>query len=40
VLIYAHDPRDPAKQGSAVELIASFTYGAPLWLVACQQFSV
>jgi predicted nucleic acid-binding protein len=36
VLIYAHDPRDPAKQQRAVALIASLTDGALLWQVACE----
>lgn len=36
VLIYAHDPRDPAKQARAVELIASLTDGVLLWQVACE----
>ncbi len=36
VLIYAHDPRDPVKQGQAVSLIASLTDGVLLWQVACE----
>ena len=36
VLIYAHDPRDPAKQDKAVEVIASLTDGVLLWQVACE----
>jgi predicted nucleic acid-binding protein len=36
VLIYAHDPRDPAKQSRAVALIASLIDGALLWQVACE----
>jgi predicted nucleic acid-binding protein len=36
VLIYAHDPRDPAKQNKAVTLIASLTDGVLLWQVACE----
>jgi predicted nucleic acid-binding protein len=36
VLIYAHDPRDPAKQNKAVALIASLTDGVLLWQVACE----
>lgn len=36
VLIYAHDPRDPAKQERAVSLIQSLTEGVLLWQVACE----
>ncbi len=36
VLIYAHDPRDPAKQQKAVTLIASLTSGALLCQVSCE----
>jgi predicted nucleic acid-binding protein len=36
VLVYAHDPRDPAKQNQAVALIASLTDGVMLWQVACE----
>ena len=36
VLLYAHDPRDPAKQDRAVEVIASLTDGVLLWHVACE----
>jgi len=36
VLIYAHDPRDAAKQATAVALIQSLTDAALLWQVACE----
>ncbi len=36
ILIYTHDPRDPAKQAAAVELVASLTDGVLLWQVACE----
>ncbi len=36
VLIYARDPRDPAKQAIANSLLASFTDGVLLWQVACE----
>jgi predicted nucleic acid-binding protein len=36
VLIYAHDPRDLAKQNKAVTLIAGLTDGVLLWQVACE----
>lgn len=36
ILIYAHDPRDAAKQNRAVELIASLVDGVLLWQVACE----
>jgi predicted nucleic acid-binding protein len=36
VLIYAHDPRDPQKQATAVTLIESLSDGALLWQVACE----
>lgn len=36
ILIYAHDPRDAAKQSKAVNLIASLTDGVLLWQVACE----
>ncbi len=36
VLIYAHDPRDPAKQAIATSLLASLTDGVLLWQVACE----
>ena len=39
VLIYAHDPRDAAKQAAAVSLIQSLTPGVLLWQVACEYLS-
>ena len=36
VLLYAHDPRDPAKQQKAVSLIQSLVDGVLLWQVACE----
>ncbi len=39
VLLYAHDPRDAAKQATAVSLIQSLTEGALLWQVACEYLS-
>lgn len=36
VLIYAHDPRAPAKQATAVSLIQAQTDGVLLWQVACE----
>lgn len=36
VLIYARDPRDPAKQVVATSLLASLTDGVLLWQVACE----
>ena len=39
VLLYAHDPRDPAKQAAALALIASMTNGVLLWQVACEYLS-
>ncbi len=39
VLMYAHDPRDPAKQLVAVSLIQSLVDGALLWQVACEYLS-
>ena len=39
VLIYAHDPRDAAKQAMAVSLIQSVTPGVLLWQVACEYLS-
>jgi predicted nucleic acid-binding protein len=39
VLLYAHDPRDPAKQQTAVALIRSLTPGILLWQVACEFLS-
>jgi predicted nucleic acid-binding protein len=40
VLVYAHDPRDPRKQGIAVSLIESLTDAVLLWQVACEYVSV
>jgi predicted nucleic acid-binding protein len=39
VLIYAHDPRDPAKQQQAVSLIQGLVDGVLLWQVACEYLS-
>lgn len=39
VLLYAHDPRDPAKQQTATTLIQSLTDGVLLWQVACEYLS-
>jgi len=39
VLLYANDPRDPAKQAMARSLMRSFTDGALLWQVACEYMS-
>ena len=39
VLIYAHAPRDAAKQTMAVSLIQSLTPGVLLWQVACEYLS-
>ena len=39
VLIYAHDPRDPKKQSTAITLIESLTDAALLWQVACEYVS-
>jgi predicted nucleic acid-binding protein len=36
VLIYAHDPRAPAKQATAISVIRSLTDGALLWQVSCE----
>ncbi|MGD9855323.1 MAG: PIN domain-containing protein [Planctomycetaceae bacterium] len=36
VLIYAHDPRDPAKHSTADALIQSVPDGVLLWQVACE----
>ena len=35
VLLYAHDPRDAAKQATAASLLSSLTDGVLLWQVAC-----
>jgi len=39
VLLYVHDPRDPAKQSQAIVLVASLTNAALLWQVACEYVS-
>lgn len=39
VLIYAHDPRDPAKQQAADALVQSLVDGVLLWQVACEFIS-
>jgi len=39
ILFYAHDPRDPAKQQIATNLIAGLTEGTLLWQVACEYLS-
>lgn len=36
ILIYAQDPRDPAKHQVAKTLVASLQDGALLWQVACE----
>jgi len=36
VLLYVHDPRDPAKQAKAAALVASLTDAVLLWQVACE----
>jgi hypothetical protein len=36
VLLYVHDPRDPAKQTLAASLVRSLTDAALLWQVACE----
>ena len=36
VLIYVHDPRDPAKQAIANSLVNSLSDGVLLWQVACE----
>ena len=36
ILLYAHDPRDPAKQQAATSLIANLEDGVLLWQVACE----
>jgi predicted nucleic acid-binding protein len=36
ILIYVHDPRDPAKQTTAASLLQSLTDGVLLWQVACE----
>jgi predicted nucleic acid-binding protein len=39
-LIYAHDPRDPVKQTTAITLLNNLPNGALLWQVACEFISV
>jgi len=39
VLIYAHDPRDPRKQTTAIALIESLADAVLLWQVACEYIS-
>ena len=39
VLLYVHDPRDPAKQQTAAALIQSLTDGVLLWQVASEYLS-
>ncbi|HVF54946.1 MAG TPA: PIN domain-containing protein [Pyrinomonadaceae bacterium] len=36
VLIYARDPRDPARQAAADALLSSLVDGVLLWQVACE----
>jgi predicted nucleic acid-binding protein len=36
ILIYVHDPRDPAKRNVAIALLDSLLDGALLWQVACE----
>jgi predicted nucleic acid-binding protein len=36
VLLYVHDPRDPAKQAKAASLVTSLTDAVLLWQVACE----
>lgn len=36
ILVYAHDPRDPAKQAIAGTLVEDLDDGALLWQVACE----
>ena len=36
ILLYVHDPRDPAKQAAAVSLLQSLSDGVLLWQVACE----
>jgi predicted nucleic acid-binding protein len=39
VLIYAHDPRDVAKQQTAIALLQSLVDGVLVWQVACEFLS-
>ena len=36
ILLYVHDPRDPAKQAAAGSLLESLADGVLLWQVACE----
>jgi predicted nucleic acid-binding protein len=36
ILIYARDPRDSAKQATAISLLANLDDGVLLWQVACE----
>lgn len=36
VLLYAHDPRDVAKQTKAIEVLRTLEDGVILWQVACE----
>lgn len=40
VLIYARDPRDPAKRSTAISLLSSLNDGVLLWQVACEYIAV
>jgi len=40
VLIYANDPRDPAKKAVAETLIQTITDGALMWPVCCEFLAV
>ena len=36
ILLYIHDPRNPAKQATAASLVQSLNDGVLLWQVACE----
>jgi len=36
ILIHSHDPRDSAKQSTALSLLGSLTDGLLVWQVACE----
>lgn len=36
ILLYVHDPRDPAKQSTAASLVESLVDGVLVWQVACE----
>jgi predicted nucleic acid-binding protein len=36
ILIYSHDPRDPAKRATAISLLGSLTDPVLLWQVAVE----